>query len=136
LDSFYLDEDKLLDHLEVMFRDFESDKVGVICDYHACDLFPERWFDLVLVLRTSTHVLYDRLSKRGYSDRKRDENMECEIMQVIAEEARESYAPEIVQEVISDTTDDMNSNIERVQAWITQWISERSEDASNDDVTS
>lgn len=39
-------------------------KGGNIVDYHSCDLFPERWFDLVLVLRTDITILYDRLEKR------------------------------------------------------------------------
>ena len=34
---------------------------GVLLEYHTSDLFPERWFDLVVVLRTHTHALYDRL---------------------------------------------------------------------------
>lgn len=120
LDSFFLDEDKLLDHLEVVLKEHED--TGIICDYHACELFPERWFDLVLVLRTSTNVLFDRMAKRRYSDLKRDQNMECEIMQVILEEAKENYASEIVHEVTSDTIEDMNANVERVQAWIQQWM--------------
>jgi adenylate kinase len=37
---------------------------GNVVDFHSCDLFPERWFDLVLVLRTNNTVLYDRLEKR------------------------------------------------------------------------
>jgi len=41
-----------------------ASKGGNIVDFHSCDLFPERWFDLVLVLRTDITVLYDRLEKR------------------------------------------------------------------------
>jgi adenylate kinase len=37
---------------------------GVVVDYHSCDFFPEDWFDLIVVLRTSTEVLFDRLEKR------------------------------------------------------------------------
>lgn len=37
---------------------------GVIVDFHSCEFFPERWFDLVLVLRASNTVLFDRLKKR------------------------------------------------------------------------
>ena len=37
---------------------------GKIVDYHGCDFFPERWFDIVFVLRTSNTVLYDRLAYR------------------------------------------------------------------------
>lgn len=37
---------------------------GNIVDYHSCDFFPERWFDLVVVLQTDNSVLYERLEKR------------------------------------------------------------------------
>jgi adenylate kinase len=37
---------------------------GNIVDYHSCDFFPERWFDLVIVLQTDNTILYDRLEKR------------------------------------------------------------------------
>ena len=37
---------------------------GRIVDYHGCDFFPERWFDIVFVLRTNNTALFDRLSKR------------------------------------------------------------------------
>jgi adenylate kinase len=37
---------------------------GNIIDFHSCDFFPERWFDLVIVLQTDNTVLYDRLEKR------------------------------------------------------------------------
>lgn len=127
LDSYFLDEDKLLDHMETMFKEYDDEGVGVICDYHACELFPERWFDLVLVLRANTNVLFDRLNKRGYSEKKRDDNMECEIMQVVLDEAKENYAAEIVHELTSNNIEEMNANIERVQAWIKQWILDQEE---------
>jgi len=37
---------------------------GNIVDFHSCDFFPERWFDLVVVLRTYNEILYPRLEKR------------------------------------------------------------------------
>lgn len=37
---------------------------GVIIEHHSVDWFPERWFDLVIVLRTDNTILYDRLAKR------------------------------------------------------------------------
>lgn len=37
---------------------------GNIVDFHSCDFFPERWFDLVIVLHTDNTILYDRLEKR------------------------------------------------------------------------
>ena len=37
---------------------------GCIIDWHACDLFPKSWIDLVVVLRVDTETLYDRLTAR------------------------------------------------------------------------
>jgi adenylate kinase len=37
---------------------------GNVLDYHTCEWFPERWFDLVVVLRADTEQLYDRLTAR------------------------------------------------------------------------
>lgn len=37
---------------------------GKVVDYHSCELFPERWFDAVFVLRTDTKHLFDRLKAR------------------------------------------------------------------------
>ena len=62
---------------------------GCIVDHHGSDLCPERWFDLVVVLQCDNTVLYDRLEKRGYTIKKIQENVECEIMQVTLEEMLE-----------------------------------------------
>lgn len=125
LDTHILDEDKLLDLMEPMIEAAnDEEERGVVVDFHVCEMFPERWFDLVLVLRTSTEVLFDRLTKRGYNEKKRSENMESEIMQVILEEARESYDKNIVHEVQSNTIQDMENNVQRVEAWTKQWIAD------------
>ena len=61
-DAYVLDEDaedRLMDAMEP-----EMAKGGIIVDFHSCEFFPERWFDLVLVLRANNTVLYDRLAKR------------------------------------------------------------------------
>lgn len=50
-----------------------------------------RWFDLVFVLQTDNGVLYERLEQRGYSQAKIQENVECEIMMVLLQEAHDSY---------------------------------------------
>jgi len=82
--------------------------------------FPQRWFDIVFVLRTDNTVLYDRLSTRGYSGKKLQDNVQCEIFQTILDEAKESYPPQIVFELQSNTPDDMESNIEKITQWIEQ----------------
>jgi adenylate kinase len=124
LDTHVLDEDKLLDTLEI---DFDTQHIagGIVADYHACELFPERWFDLILVLRANTEVLYDRLTERGYNEKKRSENMQCEIMRVVIDEAKESYEPEIVIELFNDTIEQMDQNVARVEAWSRQWMKDR-----------
>jgi adenylate kinase len=60
LETWIVDEDKLLDAIED-----EVLQGGYLIDWHACDLFPKSWIDLVVVLRCpSTSILYDRLSAR------------------------------------------------------------------------
>jgi len=108
-----LDEDKLIDEME----DNMSDG-GNIVDYHGCDFFPERWFDVVFVLRTNNTVLYDRLTSRGYHGKKLEDNIQCEIFQTILEEAKNSYSKNIVHELQSNTTEDMEDNIEKIVSWI------------------
>ncbi|KAL3793711.1 hypothetical protein ACHAW5_008058 [Stephanodiscus triporus] len=122
LDTHILDEDKLLDLMEGIFEECADEGTGIVADYHSCELFPERWFDLILVLRAKTDVLFDRLTERGYVEKKRSDNLEAEIMQVVLDEALESYDVEIVHEVPSNTMEDMESNVERCRLWIEQWI--------------
>jgi adenylate kinase len=133
LDTNILDEDKLLDILETVFQEAKDENVSCVADFHVCEIFPERWFDLVLVLRTKTEVLFDRLEERGYSNKKRDENMQSEIMQVILDEARESYDMNIVHEVSSNDLKDMESNVARVLAWRKQWIADLESSEIDDD---
>lgn len=127
LDTNILDEDKLLDLLEPILDEAGEEGIGCVVDFHVCEIFPERWFDLVLVLRAKTEVLFDRLTSRGYPERKRAENMDCEIMQVILEAAGESYDASIVHEVPSNTLADVESNVERVQQWTQQWIKDHAD---------
>ena len=123
---------------------------GNIVDYHGCDFFPERWFDLVAVLQTENSVLYDRLSKRyslstflfplltkhaflnsqfycmlccsrGYTGSKLTNNIECEIFQVLLEEAKDSYPEDIVVALQSDTVDDINRNVTTLTDWVRSW---------------
>lgn len=79
------------------------------------------WFDLVLVLQTDNTVLWERLEKRNYSTKKIQENVQCEIMHVIAEEARESYAEECVHVVPSNSVEDMERNVENLTKWVEAW---------------
>ncbi|KAI9700418.1 MAG: factor activating pos9 [Candelina mexicana] len=99
----------------------EAERGGCIIDWHVCDLFPRSWIDLVVVLRTNSTLLYDRLVARRYSEKKLQENLDSEIMEVLLEEARNSYDAEIVIELQSDNAEDIENNVERMEAWIAHW---------------
>ncbi|KAJ2552110.1 factor activating pos9 [Coemansia sp. RSA 1933] len=119
-DTYWLNEDKVVDEMEAMMADG-----GMCVDFHTCGFFPERWFDLVVVLRTDTEKIFDRLEERGYKPNKVQENVECEIMQVVLDEARESYSPDVLLELNSNTVDDMEANVERIAAIVEQFRQDR-----------
>lgn len=111
-----VDEDRLLDCIE---NDLEEG--GQIIDWHACDLFPPSMIDLVCVLRCDNKVLYDRLKTRKYSEKKLQENLDCEIMEVLLQEARDAYDAQQIVELKSEKTEDIDSNVDRIEQWIKSW---------------
>ncbi|XP_038621410.1 adenylate kinase isoenzyme 6 isoform X1 [Tachyglossus aculeatus] len=112
-----LDEDRVVDELEDQMRNG-----GVIVDYHGCDFFPERWFHIVFVLRTENSHLYKRLESRGYSEKKLQDNIQCEIFQILYEEAMASYKKEIVHQLPSNTPEELENNLDQIIKWVQQWI--------------
>ena len=62
-----------------------------------------------------------RRSHRGYPLKKIQENNEAEIMEVVLDEARSSYAQEIVVELQSEGTEDLESNVARIVQSIEAW---------------
>jgi len=118
--SYTVDEDRLLDELEPL-----ASAGGIILDWHTCEVFPERWADLVVVLRCDHSQLWERLEKRGYPLKKIQENNEAEIMEVVLEEARASYPSEIVVELQSEGMNDLEGNIARIVEWIRAWKKDR-----------
>ncbi|KAG8923290.1 factor activating pos9 [Tulasnella sp. 419] len=118
--SYIVDDDKVLDEIEPLV-----DKGGLVLDWHTCGIFPERWIDLVVVLRCDHTMLWERLEKRQYPLKKIQENNEAEIMQTVLDEARESYAEEIIVELQSEGTSDLESNVARITAWVEAWRRDR-----------
>ncbi|XP_048501091.1 adenylate kinase isoenzyme 6 homolog isoform X2 [Beta vulgaris subsp. vulgaris] len=104
---------------------------GIIVDYHGCDFFPERWFDRVVVLQTDNSILYDRLSKRGYTGSKLSNNIECEIFQILLDEANDSYEEDIVVALRSDSIDDIDKNVADLTGWVTSWCNQSVQSDSN-----
>eukprot|EP01013_Petalomonas_cantuscygni_P025233 TRINITY_DN47121_c0_g1_i1.p1 TRINITY_DN47121_c0_g1~~TRINITY_DN47121_c0_g1_i1.p1 ORF type:complete len:239 (+),score=34.62 TRINITY_DN47121_c0_g1_i1:30-719(+) len=109
-DTYIVDEDAVVDELE-------STMVagGVALDTHIVDYLPERWFQLVVVLRTDTAPLFDRLTARGYSDHKRGENIESEIMNVVLDDAMSSYKEDILVVRPSNSLDEMLETVELIK---------------------
>jgi adenylate kinase len=58
---------------------------------------------------------------RDYPENKLQENLDSEIMEVLLQEARDSYDEEIIVELTSNTSDEVESNVERIEAWLKQW---------------
>lgn len=58
---------------------------------------------------------------RNYPLKKIQENVECEIMQVLKDQADESYKPEVVLELRSDSVDELDANIELLKTFINAW---------------
>ncbi len=71
-------------------------------------------------------ILNDRcLNLRNYPLKKIQENNESEIMQTVLDEAKGSYAEEILVELHSDTTEELEANVDRVVQWIKAWRRDR-----------
>lgn len=43
-------------------------------------------------------------------------------MQVVLDEAKEAYVPEIVIELQSDALEDLESNVNRIISWMNAWM--------------
>ncbi|KAG8312681.1 Adenylate kinase isoenzyme 6 [Homalodisca vitripennis] len=67
---------------------------------------------------------YNTVFYRGYTGKKFDDNIQCEIFQTALEEAQEAYRAEIVHELQSNTDDDMSANLSTINNWIQKWKQE------------
>jgi len=110
------DVDMVCDALEYI-----SEEGGYIVDFHSSDFFPERWFDLVVLLRCNNTVLFDRLSQRNYTEKKIKENIECEIMEVTHDEVYEAYKKNIILELNNEKEEDMEKNINAIIDYLKNW---------------
>lgn len=115
-ECYEIDEDKVMDEMEDQMKEGNN-----VVDHYQCDFFPERWFDAVFVLRTDNTLLFERLEKRGYNQQRIQDNVQCEIFQSALDEAHESYNEEIVYELVSNTPEDMDDNLNKLNEWIDAW---------------
>jgi adenylate kinase len=58
---------------------------------------------------------------RGYTGQKLQSNLECEIFQVLREEAEESYRSEIIMTMKSNSIEDMSNNVDVLKEWFASW---------------
>lgn len=100
------------------FLEPEMASGGNIVEYHGCDFFPERWFDGVYVIQCNNTVLFDRLTERGYTGKKLEQNIQSEIFDVIGDEARDSYKEEIIFYLKSETEQQFTDNIEQITNFV------------------
>lgn len=82
---------------------------------------------MFLSVPLSSQVLTDY---RGYHETKLQENLDAEIFGVILEEAREAFDEEIVVELNSDTDDEVESNCERIAAWVESWTKNQADNGN------
>ncbi|GAA5870483.1 hypothetical protein JCM16303_002022 [Sporobolomyces ruberrimus] len=125
--SWDVDEDKLLDELETV-----QQAGAKVLDWHTCDIFPERWIDLVVVLRCDHSQLWSRLEKRAYPLPKIQENNTAEIMEVVLNDARDSYAEEIVVELQSESPEQVEENVARIVSWVEAYHQNNAEDGADE----
>jgi len=105
-----LNDEKVLDELEPIMVDG-----AVVLDYHSCDWFPERWIQIVVVLRCNTEILYERLLAKGYTGKKLENNMDHECTPAYVEETREAYPRAMFFELPSNTYRDRARNLQLVK---------------------
>ncbi len=121
--SFILDEDSedlLCDELEDLLS-----SGGCVVDFHSCSFMPERWFNLIIVLRASNSCLFDRLTAREYNEKKIQENIQAEILQVCLDEAQESWPASRVVELTSESVEQMEENVQRTVQWIENYMKDQ-----------
>ncbi|KAL0244390.1 hypothetical protein GEMRC1_008474 [Eukaryota sp. GEM-RC1] len=112
LQTYILDEDALINTLSGVIEE-----TGYVVEFHSPSVFPEDWFDIVVVLTCINDVLYPRLEKRGYSERKISDNIEAEIMEVVLDEAYETFPDKVMKfkcEVLEDIDIAINSVLQYI----------------------
>jgi adenylate kinase len=57
--------------------------------------------------------------------KKIQENNEAEIMEVVLSEAKEAFAAEIVVELKSEDTCDLEANVDRIVEWVNAWRAQK-----------
>ena len=86
---FVVDEKKLATWLEQRIQQAKKNKQKLVIDSHLSHYLSPKYVDLCIVVTCDLKTLYKRLKKRGYSKKKIEDNLQCEIMEVCYTEALE-----------------------------------------------
>ena len=84
-----IDEDKFVEKLLDIIRAAKRKNHSLVIDSHMSHFLPKEEVDICLVTRCDLGELRKRLSEKRYEKGKVEENLQCEIMDVCLEEARE-----------------------------------------------
>lgn len=119
LDTFIVSDKKTRRRLLQLIPEMAV-KGPVLVECHSCGIFDtdemEGLITHVLVLRCRTDIIFDRLSARGYTPRKRDENVECEIMGICEEEAREVFQNVPIKSLECNTAEDKQTILSTISS--------------------
>jgi len=69
------------------------------------------------------------LKYRKYPEVKLQENIDAEIMEVLLQEAKDSYDEDIVVVLNSNTAEEMDENVDRIEAWLGQWKKDNAQES-------
>lgn len=86
--SYIVDNSKLINFFKKFIK--RSDE-NIILDGHISHILPSSLVDKVIVLRCKPNVLEKRLKRRGYSKEKIKQNIESELIGLIAYESRKMH---------------------------------------------
>lgn len=115
MDTFVMADSKVKKRVKVLL----AAEPGTIIETHTIEVVPRKLVDHVFVLRApSTALYYDRLAARSYPKAKIEENLDCEIMQVIWMDAVERFGEENVSAFISETQDQIQEALDDAVAAI------------------
>lgn len=88
--SYVVDVNKLNAVLKKIIAQAKKEKKSIVIDSHLSHYLPAKYVDVCYVTKTTLKKLKKRLQKRGYSKKKIEENMQCEIFDVCLMEAQEA----------------------------------------------
>ena len=74
---------------KVLIKIIKDSKTPLVIDSHLSHYLPKKYVDLCIVTKCSLKLINKRLKKRRYNKEKIKENLECEIMDICLNEAKE-----------------------------------------------